>query len=389
MKSCLGAAALATLAGCGNGDGGTLDVEPLPLTVRSPTGLVVIEWDPSDVVQRIDSFRVDWAPSREGPFETYFYLDHTRRALTDVQHAEGDRSYYRVVGLQGSQPVAESEVTVATSTDILPATLIEEAPAAEIGTNDVTIRFAGESVVDGAAELFTWRLDSDPWSQPTTLDAIALAALPVGYHMFKVRAIDTVGNLDPTAAEVSFTVDLANNPRVTIEDGRVATSERDVVLQLGANGGVAEMKIGEDPDFAGADWQPFDNGVVWTLSDGDGPKTLYARYRLTDGDETATVSDTIIFDTTPPVGDIVFPIDGAAFTNDSVTIYGQVDDVSPVTASCGSVQDEALAGTFSCSEVELVVGDNDLVVALTDAVGLQSQLGVAVWRHPATGACAF
>ena len=53
---------------------------------------------------------------------------------------------------------------------------------------------------------------------------------------------------------------------------------------------------------------------AWTLASGDGPKTVYAKFKDAMGNVTATaVTDTIILDTTPPTGTIGIN-GGAAYT---------------------------------------------------------------------------
>jgi len=47
--------------------------------------------------------------------------------------------------------------------------------------------------------------------------------------------------------------------------------------------GVASMKLGESPDLEGVQWRPYAPRLDWTLSGGDGQKTVYARYRDANG----------------------------------------------------------------------------------------------------------
>lgn len=373
---------------CGD-EAGSTGTEALPLGVRSPTGLITLEWDPSAVLQRIDGFSIQTAPESEGPFTETWFLDHSRRTLVDITHEEGDRTFYRVQGLQGSRVVSESEVSAATSTVALPTTVIEQAPGASLQINNALFRFSGQSMIDGQVAMFTSRLDSEPWSEPTLENEVELNALSIGPHVFQVRAIDSLGNVDPTPSHYAFTVNLEGNPRVTINNGLVATMDNHVNVLLAADGAVTEMKIGEDPDLSGVEWEPFANNFPVTLSTGEGTKTLYAQFRLENDEETVIVSDSIIVDRTPPTGDVSFPFDGQAFYQDAVSVYGSVVDVSPVTIRIGDATDEALATTFTLSEIPLAIGDNHVLVELEDAVGLQSTIDVVVWRHPAIGVCAF
>jgi len=61
-----------------------------------------------------------------------------------------------------------------------------------------------------------------------------------------------------------------------------------------------EMQISEDPEFADASWEQHTAERVWSLSEGDGEKTVYMRFRNGDIYETPAVYDTIVLDREPP-----------------------------------------------------------------------------------------
>jgi len=147
------------------------------------------------------------------------------------------------------------------------------------------------------------------------------------------------------------------------------------------------VKVGESLETAS--WQPYSATLEYTLYPGEGPKTVYARYRTSDGEDTATVSDTILLDESPPVPTIVFPSDGFATYSDVVTFYGQVDDLSPVKVRSQNAETDDEAGTFALLEVPLDVGANRVSVDFEDAVGFTSSVEVSLWRHPSAGACSY
>jgi len=64
-------------------------------------------------------------------------------------------------------------------------------------------------------------------------------------------------------------------------------------------------------------WEPYATSKTWTLTGGNGTKTVYAQYRDSQGNESAKYSDTIILDGTAPTGSIVIE-SGAASTELSV-----------------------------------------------------------------------
>ncbi|PIZ89199.1 MAG: hypothetical protein COX90_00600 [Candidatus Nealsonbacteria bacterium CG_4_10_14_0_2_um_filter_38_17] len=84
-----------------------------------------------------------------------------------------------------------------------------------------------------------------------------------------------------------------------INNNAVYTTSLDVTLSLSAEN-VFQMAISNSPDFAGISWEPYQTTKKWTLTKGDGKKTVYAKFRSPDGGVSQVISDTIILDTTPP-----------------------------------------------------------------------------------------
>ena len=93
-----------------------------------------------------------------------------------------------------------------------PQTTIDSGPSGP--TNDATPTFAFSA--DQAGSTFECRVDAGAWASCSS--AHTTASLADGAHTFEVRATDTVGNVDPTPASRSFTVDTAA-PNTTIDSG--------------------------------------------------------------------------------------------------------------------------------------------------------------------------
>lgn len=128
------------------------------------------------------------------------------------------------------------------------------------------------------------------------------------------RVTDVAGD----TAIMSVSVDVDTTPptgSVLINSGDAATSDRTVTLSLQSTDrcGVAGMLVSESPYFLGAGWAPFARKATLTLTGADGTRTVYARFRDTNGWESAVVNDSITLDTTPPVGRLVID-DGAVYT---------------------------------------------------------------------------
>lgn len=74
-------------------------------------------------------------------------------------------------------------------------------------------------------------------------------------------------------------------------------------------GASVEMLVSNDPDFAGAVWQPYQAEIDWSLTPGEGWKTVYVKTRDALG-RTAIASDTIYLGSAVPTDELSF--DGAS-----------------------------------------------------------------------------
>ncbi|MCP3105489.1 right-handed parallel beta-helix repeat-containing protein [Myxococcus sp. K15C18031901] len=100
----------------------------------------------------------------------------------------------------------------------------------------------------------------------------------------------------PKSASVIVDTQPPLEARLLVNGGRRRVSSREVVLSLSAvdtHSAVSEMKVGNDPLLANAQWEPFSNTRAWTLSD-DSPTHVYATFRDAQGNELpAPVSTTV------------------------------------------------------------------------------------------------
>lgn len=89
---------------------------------------------------------------------------------------------------------------------------------------------------------------------------------------------------------------------IRINNGERYTSNTTVTLTMSASdpdSGVAQMQFSND----GWSWSPWENFTTsrnWSLTGGDGAKTVYVRFRDAAGNESQAYSDTIMMDTRAP-----------------------------------------------------------------------------------------
>jgi len=109
---------------------------------------------------------------------------------------------------------------------------------------------------------------------------------------------------------------------IAIDIGATYALGRDVNLALsatdGINGsGVTEMRLSNDGTNWN-EWEDYGTSKAWTLTAGDGNKTVYAQFRDALGHVSASVSDTITLDMTPP--DVTLSSGVGAYTNAAFTV---------------------------------------------------------------------
>lgn len=90
---------------------------------------------------------------------------------------------------------------------------------------------------------------------------------------------------------------------VEIQAGDEFTRSRQVTLSISAPGGAVWMILANDSLFTGVSYQSLSFLKDWMLPDGDGAKTVFARFRDTLGVESEVRSDGIVLDTRADIRD--------------------------------------------------------------------------------------
>lgn len=99
---------------------------------------------------------------------------------------------------------------------------------------------------------------------------------------------------------------------IVINGGATYTRSRNVTLALDAEDAVEMCFSNNNPTWSA--WEPYATTKSWSLSSGDGQKTVYVKFKNAGGVESDTCSDTIILDTIASTGSISIN-NGAAYTD--------------------------------------------------------------------------
>jgi hypothetical protein len=213
-------------------------------------------------------------------------------------------NYYVVVDANQNGKYAIGEKTYAfsiTADTTPPDTSITAGPTDWIKVQSATFTWTGSDDITATANLvYSWKLDGGAWSAYSSATTTTVTGLSEGSHTFEVRAKDEAGNVDPTPATRSFSVDitaptLTKNLAGTAGSNGWYTSNVEVTLTGSDTGGSGLASV--EYRLNGGDWTTYT--APFTIST-EGENTL--EHRATDNAGNVYVLDaqTIKIDKTAP-----------------------------------------------------------------------------------------
>ena len=229
-------------------------------------------------------------------------------------------------------------------------------------------------------------------------------ALTDGIHAVSALATDPLGNVSPSSASNTFTIDTAapTAPVITAPaDGSIGKDSTPTFSGTGEPGGVVTLTVDGSPIGA------FRSGAIAIASvavpaDGswsvtittplaDGQHTFTARQADAAGNQSAARTVGFVIDTTPPAPPVVTP-PGTVTTDPTPTITGTGDPGTTVKVTVDGVLVGTTVvgadGTWSLTLPALADGPHTITVTATDAAGNTStsstSVSVAVDTTPPT-----
>ncbi len=132
--------------------------------------------------------------------------------------------------------------------------------------------------------------------------------------------IECKDSVNSAAASVAFTVVNKPSLELHIESGAGYVATPRVSLGVQAEN-AAQCRFSNDGANWGS-WTPYSSVVAWSLSGGDGAKTVYAQCQGANGQNSDVVTDTVILDTSPPPYISIQINNGGAWTNSRNVVLG-------------------------------------------------------------------
>jgi YVTN family beta-propeller protein len=127
-----------------------------------------------------------------------------------------------------------------------------------------------------------------------------------GEYVFTVsKAEDALGRNIMTFFSSPITIDTEPplSTSIVINEGAQYTISSEVTLLLSATdtaSDVTDMFISNNSLFSEAVWEPYTTTKVWSLTESEGAKTVYVKYRDNAGNISDAISSTITFNQNPP-----------------------------------------------------------------------------------------
>ena len=233
----------------------------------------------------------------------------------------------------------ESILTVAITLDTGAPTTTIAINGGASRTNSASVTLNLTASTDAAAMHF--KNESGDWTGAETYSATKSWILSAGdgAKTVSVKVQDTAGNWSPPSAATIILDTAAPAMTVAINGGAPRSKSRSVTLNIAASPDAAMMQFKNETGVWTAS-EAFNASKSWTLTAGDGAKTVSARVGDTAGNWSPPSDATIALDTVAPVT-TASPAAGfigkreaiSLISSEAVTIYYTVDGSTPLTSS--------------------------------------------------------
>lgn len=209
------------------------------------------------------------------------------------------------------------------------------------------------------------------WTSTGTVNSVTAGALTLENgktYYFAIKAINGVG-LESIGYSDGIIVDaVPPTGTVSINNGAVYTTNTSVSLSLSANDGGSGMGTGAQMKFSNdnTNWstpEAYSTSKTWTLSSGNGTKTVYAKFKDVAGNwMTNPVSDTIILDTTAP---IISSVTAGSITDNSAVITWTTNETSDSQVEYGLTTSY---GSLTTLNTNMVISHSASLSGLTSGI---------------------
>jgi hypothetical protein len=266
---------------------------------------IPLAWTGSDALSGISTYDVQVRAGLGGAWTDV--LSNTTNTSTNYTGANGITYYFRTRANDAAGNVedwpSDYDTFTVVDDEATNGTVVINGGVANTNVMSVTLTLSASDPGSGVAQM-SFSNDGNDWStwQAYTTSASWTLVTGDGSKTVYAHFEDGVGNVSTNATDTITLDTVAPTGSVVIDGGATYAASTSVSLTLeatDATSGLAQMSFSNDGSSWSA-WEDFATSKVWTLSSGDGSKTVYARYKDNAGNISSSAIDTIILDTTPP-----------------------------------------------------------------------------------------
>lgn len=237
-----------------------------------------------------------------------------------------------------------------TIVDVTPPTTTDDAPGVNNWqtTSPVTVALTCTDANSGCANTY-YCVDQVNTCTPAT-PGTSVSVSDEGVSYVRYYSVDNVGNTESVKSGQVWIDTVPPDATVVINGNATYTNSVDVTLTLTYSDGTSGIDKCRYKNEVGdwTEWETCADTKTWTLTSGDGEKTVY--YEVRDyATNVGSDSDSIILDTTPPVVGtitVVPTIEGSElYTNANPTVTANItDEGGSGVASCKWILDDVYDG---------------------------------------------
>lgn len=170
-----------------------------------------------------------------------------------------------------------------------------------VSNNTVRVRWRTDEQTIGTVEVGSYRAQSSYYNSEHSVN---VSGLNSSSYRFTINAEDRAGNKKEYQGQFNMPGTDTAPPSGSIElnNGAQYTNRTQITVKMDARdnqSGRLEYQLSND-GRAWSSWAQVTASVSWTLTSGDGTKTVYARFRDASGNVSASVSARIVLDSRTP-----------------------------------------------------------------------------------------
>jgi len=198
-------------------------------------------------------------------------------------------------------------------------------------TQDFIINLTANDDLIGVAETY-YKINDEP-AKSVSIDGYPLITIESANNTLEYWSVNNVGNEElPHKILTGIKLDkTAPTGSITINNGEAYTTSTSVTLTLAATddtSGVYQVRCSNDGIWDTEPWELPSQNKSWTLTLGDGTKTVYYQIKDNAGLVSIMYSDIIILDTAPPTGSITINERATYTTTTTVTLTLSATDAT-------------------------------------------------------------